>query len=81
MMTLGAQLYTLRSYTQNEKDLAFCLKKVAEMGYTTVQISAIRPDPSTKGPGALRGKQSEDRSDPHRCEPDPQRYRSGDPGA
>lgn len=48
MMTLGAQLYTLRSYTQNEKDLAFCLKKVAEMGYTTVQISAIGPIPAQK---------------------------------
>ena len=46
MMTLGAQLYTLRSYTQNEEDLAYCLKKVAEIGYTTVQISAVGPIPA-----------------------------------
>ena len=42
-MVVGAQLYTLREYTQNEKDLAFCLKRVAEMGYTCVQISKIGP--------------------------------------
>ncbi len=47
-MVLGAQLYTLRSYTQTEKDLDFSLKKVAEMGYTTVQISAIGPIPAEK---------------------------------
>ena len=44
-MILGAQLYTLRSYTQNEKDLAFSLQKVSEMGYKTVQISGIGPIP------------------------------------
>ena len=42
-MKLGAQLFTLREYTQNEKDLAFSLQKVAEMGYTQVQISAVGP--------------------------------------
>ncbi len=43
MMTVGAQLYTLREYTQTEKDLDFSLARVAEMGYRTVQISAIGP--------------------------------------
>lgn len=33
-MILGAQLFTLREYTQTEKDLDFSLGKVAEMGYT-----------------------------------------------
>lgn len=42
-MTLGAQLFTLRDYTQNEKDLDYSLGRVAEMGYQTVQISAIGP--------------------------------------
>lgn len=42
-MKLGAQLYTLRSYTQNEKDFAYSMKAVSEMGYTEVQISAIGP--------------------------------------
>lgn len=40
-MQVGAQLYTVRTYTQNEKDLAFTLKQVAQMGYRTVQISAV----------------------------------------
>lgn len=40
-MKTGAQLYTVRAYTQNERDFARSMKKVAEMGYKTVQISAI----------------------------------------
>lgn len=43
MMTLGAQLFTLREYTQTEKDLDFSLAQVKEMGYETVQLSAIGP--------------------------------------
>ena len=42
-MKIGAQMYTLRMYTQNEKDLRFSLKKVSEIGYTQVQLSAIGP--------------------------------------
>ncbi|WMJ87510.1 sugar phosphate isomerase/epimerase family protein [Anaerocolumna sp. MB42-C2] len=40
-MKLGAQLYTVRNYIQNEKDFYFTVTKIAEMGYTTVQISGI----------------------------------------
>ncbi len=40
-MILGAQLYTVRSYTQTEKDLDESLRLIAEIGYKTVQISAI----------------------------------------
>ena len=43
-MRTGAQLYTVRAYTQNEKDFAFTIKKIADMGYKTVQISAIGRD-------------------------------------
>ena len=42
-MIIGAQLFTLRNYIQNEKDFRFTVKKVAEMGYKTVQISAVGP--------------------------------------
>ena len=42
-MKLGAQLFTLREYTQTEKDLDYSLMRVAKMGYSTVQISAIGP--------------------------------------
>ncbi|MDL2301917.1 sugar phosphate isomerase/epimerase [Lachnospiraceae bacterium OttesenSCG-928-D06] len=42
-MKVGAQLYTLRAYIQNEKDMDAALKKVSEIGYTQVQISAIGP--------------------------------------
>lgn len=41
MMKLGAQLFTLRDYTQNERDLETSLSLVAEMGYKTVQLSAL----------------------------------------
>ncbi len=42
-MILGAQLYTVRAYTQTEKDLDFTLGEIAEIGYTTVQVSGIGP--------------------------------------
>lgn len=47
-MTLGAQLFTLRAFTQTEQDLDFSLAKVREMGYSTVQISAIGPIPAQR---------------------------------
>jgi len=40
-MVLGAQLYTVKSYIQTEKDIRYSLKKIADMGYTTIQVSGI----------------------------------------
>ena len=40
-MVLGAQMYNLRQFTQSERDLDLSLKRVAAIGYKTVQISAI----------------------------------------
>ena len=42
-MILGAQSYTIRTFMQNERDMRRSLRRVAEMGYTAVQISAIGP--------------------------------------
>ena len=42
-MVIGAQLYTLRDYCQNEKDFDESMKRVAEIGYKTVQVSGIGP--------------------------------------
>lgn len=42
-MVLGAQLYTVRNYTQTAKDLDYTLAQIAKIGYSTVQISAIGP--------------------------------------
>jgi sugar phosphate isomerase/epimerase len=39
-MKIGAQLYTLRDFCKTTEDLALTLKKVADIGYTTVQLSA-----------------------------------------
>jgi sugar phosphate isomerase/epimerase len=36
---IGAQLFTLREYTQSIEDIQTTLKKVADIGYKTVQIS------------------------------------------
>ena len=38
-MKIGVQLYTLRDYCKTLDDFAETLKKVAEIGYTTVQVS------------------------------------------
>lgn len=40
-MQTGAQLYTVRAYTQNERDFSYTIGRIAEMGYKTVQISAV----------------------------------------
>ncbi len=42
-MVLGAQLYTVREFTQNEESLSATLEKVALMGYPSVQVSAVGP--------------------------------------
>lgn len=42
-MKIGAQLYTLREYCKTEKDFGETLKKVAEMGYRSVQVSGTCP--------------------------------------
>ena len=42
-MVIGAQFYTIRQFTQNLYDFSESLKKVADMGYTTVQISGTCP--------------------------------------
>ena len=38
-MIVGAQLYTVRNYCQTLADFADTLARVADMGYTTVQVS------------------------------------------
>ena len=42
-MIIGAQLYTVRNFTKNLDDFAETLKKVADIGYTTVQVSGTCP--------------------------------------
>lgn len=38
-MKLGAQLYTVRQDTQSLETMEECFKRIADMGYTTVQVS------------------------------------------
>ncbi len=45
---LAAQLYTVREFTKTAADLAITLKKVRDIGYTSVQISAIGPIPDAE---------------------------------
>lgn len=40
---LAAQLYTIRDYTRTVDDFAASMKKIADIGYTAVQVSAIGP--------------------------------------
>ncbi len=42
-MEIGAQLYTVRAFTQTLDGFALTLRKVADMGYRTVQVSATCP--------------------------------------
>lgn len=38
-MKLGAQLYTVRDFAQNTKDFAEALARIADIGYTEIQVS------------------------------------------
>lgn len=38
---IGAQLYTVREFTQNKSDFENTIKKISDIGYKTVQISAV----------------------------------------
>ena len=40
-MILGAQFYTLRNFCKTTEGLDESLKKVADMGYTAVQLSGV----------------------------------------
>jgi len=42
-MQIGAQLYTIRKHCQTLPDFAESLKRVADMGYRTVQVSGTCP--------------------------------------
>lgn len=41
IMKVGAQFYTIRDFCKNLDDFSESLKKVADIGYTTVQISGV----------------------------------------
>lgn len=45
-MQIGAQLYTVRNSTQTLEDFSETLKKVADIGYKTVQVSGTCPFPA-----------------------------------
>jgi len=42
-MKLAAQLYTIRKYTKTPEDIKASLKKIKEIGYNSVQVSAFGP--------------------------------------
>lgn len=44
MTQLGAQMYTVREYTKNTKDLLETFEKLKGIGYEAVQVSAIGAD-------------------------------------
>ncbi len=41
--TIGAQLFTVRQFTQTVDDAAETFRKIADIGYTHVQVSAMGP--------------------------------------
>ena len=47
-MILGAQMYNVRQFSQTERDLDLSLKKIAAIGYKTVQISGIGNIPAER---------------------------------
>ena len=61
-MQIGAQLYTLRDYVQTEEGFIDALSRCADIGYTSVQISAVAcMNGDTPEVDAVRGKELLDR--------------------
>jgi sugar phosphate isomerase/epimerase len=46
MAELGVQMFTLRKYTRNEEDLDRALKRVRDIGYRVIQVSAFGDIPA-----------------------------------
>lgn len=42
-IAIAAQLYTVREFTRTEKEIAATLKRIKEIGYDCVQLSALGP--------------------------------------
>ncbi|HQA98242.1 MAG TPA: sugar phosphate isomerase/epimerase, partial [Clostridia bacterium] len=40
-MQVGAQTYTIREYTQTESGFRDAMRQLAQIGYRTVQLSAV----------------------------------------
>ncbi len=47
-MKLGAQLFSVRQFTQNYEDLTATFEKLKKIGYDALQVSAIGPIPAEK---------------------------------
>ncbi len=47
-LQIGAQLYTVRAYCQNERDLSRTLQRISAIGYRFVQLSALGPIPPAR---------------------------------
>lgn len=45
---VALQLYTLREFTQTEQDFAATMKRVREIGYQAIQVSAVGPIPARR---------------------------------
>ena len=41
MIKLGAQLYTIREFTQTPEDIEKSLRKIKDLGFHTIQISGF----------------------------------------
>ncbi|MRR18491.1 MAG: sugar phosphate isomerase/epimerase [Deltaproteobacteria bacterium] len=68
-MKIGAQLYTVRQYTQTDADIEETFKKIAGIGYTCVQVSGIGKIP----PRRLAGISAESGLDIAVTHTDPER--------
>lgn len=73
-MIPGAQLYSIRAFTQNERDFARSMKKVRSIGYRAVQISAVGSIP----PQTLRNICDDNELEIALTHTDPERLRAND---
>ena len=71
-MIIGAQLYTRRDFCRNLDDFSENLKKVADIGYTSVQVSGTCPLRGGMAPGRAEKERPHLRHHPFRLQPGPE---------
>lgn len=57
-MIIGAQGYTIRNFVRNEEEIKNSIKKLKEIGYNCLQVSAFGPRRPAYTEGNMRAERS-----------------------
>ena len=76
-MIIGAQGFTIRDFTKNETGIAASLKRLHDIGYRALQVSAFGPIAPERLRALADESEDENRRHPYKSGAHPQRYGGG----